>query len=124
MNNLRDLKKFVISEMKNRNSDWYKQGTSNNYLRYDSKYIEVFKRDNHSKEGSYIKLNTNSDKIYIESFGLSEFRLSLLISIYTESFCKYSNKIRHQNYVKDIWHDFLKKNKDINRDEKLKDLGI
>jgi len=127
MNNLEYLKKFVISEMKNRNSEWKDYGKSSSHFRFESKYIGIYKKDSSStsyEKESYIQLNTRSEKIYIKTFGLSEWRLTLLIKFYVKRFCKDSNRIAHENHVKYVWEDFLKKNKDINRDEKLKDLGI
>jgi len=124
MNNLEDLKKFVISEMKSKNSEWNYFGTYDNHFRYESKYISVFKKNKNSIDDSFIRFNTNNEKIYIKTFGLSEIRFDLLITFFIKRFCKHSDKIKHEKHVKYIWDDFLTKNKDLNRDRKLEELGI
>lgn len=124
MSNLEDLKKFVISEMKNRNSEWNDFGTYSNHFRFESKYLAVYKKNSTSSEESYVRFNTNHEKVYIKTFGLSEWRLSNLINFYVKKFCKDSDRIKHENHVKYIWDDFLKNNKDLNRDRRLEELGI
>ena len=127
MNDLAELKRFIISEMKNKNSEWKDYGTYSSHFRFESKYFGVYKKDGAStsyEKESYIQLNTRSEKIYIKTFGLSEWRLTLLIKFYVKRFCKDSNRIAHENHVKNIWEDFLKNNKDLNRDRRLEELGI
>jgi hypothetical protein len=122
MNDLKDLKRFVISEMMNKNSEWNNFGTYTSHFRFESKYFAVYKRNKTSIEESYVKFNTNTEKIYIKTFGLSETRFSLLIEFYVKRFCKYSDRIKHENHVKYIWDDFLKRNKELNRDRKIDDI--
>jgi hypothetical protein len=127
MNDLAELKRFIISEMKNKNSEWKDCGRYSSHFRFESKYIGIYKKDggsNSYEKESYIQLNTRSEKIYIKTFGLSEWRLTLLIKFYVKRFCKDTNRIAHENHVKHVWEDFLKKNKDLNRDRRLEELGI
>ena len=127
MDDLAELKRFIISEMKNKNSEWKDWGTHGSHFRFQSKYISIYKKDrnshNYDKE-SYIQLNTKTEKIFIKTFGLSEFRLTLLVNFYVKKFCKDSDRIAHENHVKHVWEDFLKNNKDLNRDRRLEELGI
>lgn len=124
---LGDLKRFIISEIKNKNSGWNEYGTEySSFQHFESNYISLYKKRSDrtigSSEGSFIKLNTDSDKISIKSFGLSEWRLSILIYFYIRRYCKYYNKIKRQNEIKYKWDNFLKMNKALNRDRKIDDI--
>lgn len=121
---LGDLKRFIISEIKNKNSGWNEYGTEySSFQHFESNYISLYKkRSDRTSEGSFIKLNTDSDKISIKSFGLSEWRLSILIYFYIRRYCKYYNKIKRQNEIKYKWDNFLKMNKALNRDRKIDDI--
>ena len=121
---LGDLKRFIVSEIKNKNSGWNEYGTEySSFQHFESNYISLYKkRSDRTSEGSFIKLNTDSDKISIKSFGLSECRLSILIYFYIRRYCKYYNKIKRQNEIKYKWDNFLKMNKALNRDRKIDDI--
>ena len=121
---LGDLKRFIISEIKNKNSGWNEYGTEySSFQHFESNYISLYKkRSDRTSEGSFIKLNTDSDKISIKSFGLSEWRLSILIYFYIRRYCKYYNKIKRQNEIKYKWDNFLKMNKELNRNRKIDDI--
>jgi hypothetical protein len=45
MNDLAELKRFIISEMKNKNSEWKDCGRYSSYFRFESKYIGIYKKD-------------------------------------------------------------------------------
>jgi hypothetical protein len=120
---LRDLKRFIISEIKNKNSGWNDYSTEySGFQHFESNYISLYKKRSETSEGSFIKLNTDSDKIFIKSFGLSEWRLSILIYFYIRKYCKHYDKIKKQNEIKYKWDNFLKRNKALNRDRKIDDI--
>lgn len=121
---LGDLKRFIVSEIKNKNSGWNEYGTEySSFQHFESNYISLYKkRSDRTSEGSFIKLNTDSDKISIKLFGLSEWRLSILIYFYIGRYCKYYNKIKRQNEIKYKWDNFLKMNKELNRNRKIDDI--
>ena len=121
---LGDLKRFIVSEIKNKNSGWNEYGTEySSFQHFESNYISLYKkRSDRTSEGSFIKLNTDSDKIPIKLFGLSEWRLSILIYFYIGRYCKYYNKIKRQNEIKYKWDNFLKMNKELNRNRKIDDI--
>jgi hypothetical protein len=119
-----DLKRFIISEIKNKNSGWNNYTNEyDSYQRFESNYFSLYKkRPDRTSDGSFIKLNTDSDRIYIKSFGLSEWRLSILIYFYIRRYCKHYDKIKKQNEIKYKWDNFLKTNKVLNRDRKIDDI--
>ena len=121
---LGDLKRFIVSEIKNKNSGWNEYGTEySSFQHFESNYISLYKkRSDRTSEGSFIKLNTDSDKISIKLFGLSEWRLSILIYFYIGRYCKYYYKIKRQNEIKYKWDNFLKMNKELNRNRKIDDI--
>jgi hypothetical protein len=120
---LGDLKRFIISEIKNKNSGWNDYSTEySGFQHFESNYISLYKKRSETSEGSFIKLNTDSDKIFIKSFGLSEWRLSILIYFYIRKYCKHYDKIKKQNEIKYKWDNFLKRNKALNRDRKIDDI--
>lgn len=118
-----DLKRFIISEIKNKNSGWNDYSTEySGFQHFESNYISLYKKRSETSEGSFIKLNTDSDKIFIKSFGLSEWRLSILIYFYIRKYCKHYDKIKKQNEIKYKWDNFLKMNKALSRDRKIDDI--
>jgi hypothetical protein len=120
---LRDLKRFIISEIKNKNSGWNDYSTEySGFQHFESNYISLYKKRSETSEGSFIKLNTDSDKIFIKSFGLSEWGLSILIYFYIRKYCKHYDKIKRQNEIKYKWDNFLKMNKALSRDRKIDDI--
>ena len=79
---LKEIKSFIISEMKNVDSKWRKYGT-----KYDSQWIEILISDkSNAVEGAEIKLKNNSygSLTYsIEDIGLSKIRFNVSKEYFT-----------------------------------------
>lgn len=118
---LKEIKSFIISEMKNVDSKWRKYGT-----KYDSQWIEILISDkSNAVEGAEIKLKNNSygSLTYsIEDIGLSKIRFNWLMKFYVEKFIKNKEKMDKMERIVSNWNSFLDKNKSLNRNKKLEEI--
>lgn len=119
---LKEIKSFVISEMKNEDSNWRK--LSNEILtNYYSKWLDisVFKNGN-------VEINLNNSGLYyitrynIKDIGLSKIRFNWLMKFYVEKFIKNKEEREKMEIMVSNWNSFLDKNKSLNRDKKLEEI--
>ena len=107
------MKKFVVSHMRNRTVVWQKSIEGHymsSYLRidFDKKYFTI--------SGTYVPISFND-------IGISSVKLFFLKRRVEKNFLE-SEKIKKENNILRIFDGFLSSNTHINRDEKLKKLGI
>ena len=119
---LKEIKSFVISEMKNEDSNWRK--LSNEILtNYYSKWLDisVFKNGN-------VEINLNNSGSYyitrynIKDIGLSKMRFNWLMKFYVEKFIKNKEEREKMEIMVSNWNSFLDKNKSLNRNKKLEEI--
>ena len=119
---LREIKSFIINEMKNEDSNWRK--LSNEILtNYYSKWLDisVFKNGN-------VEINLNNSGSYyitrynIKDIGLSKMRFNWLMKFYVEKFIKNKEEREKMEIMVSNWNSFLDKNKSLNRDKKLEEI--
>ena len=119
---LREIKSFIINEMKNEDSNWRK--LSNEILtNYYSKWLDisVFKNGN-------VEINLNNSGLYyitrynIKDIGLSKMRFNWLMKFYVEKFIKNKEEREKMEIMVSNWNSFLDKNKSLNRDKKLEEI--
>ena len=119
---LREIKSFIINEMKNEDSNWRK--LSNEILtNYYSKWLDisVFKNGN-------VEINLNNSGLYyitrynIKDIGLSKIRFNWLMKFYVEKFIKNKEEREKMEIMVSNWNSFLDKNKSLNRDKKLEEI--
>ena len=119
---LKEIKSFIISEMKNEDSNWRK--LSNEILtNYYSKWLDisVFKNGN-------VEINLNNSGLYyitrynIKDIGLSKMRFNWLMKFYVEKFIKNKEEREKMEIMVSNWNSFLDKNKSLNRDKKLEEI--
>lgn len=107
------MKKFVVSHMKDKTIVWDK-GVEGYY---ESKYLKIyFDKNNFTIAGTYVPICFND-------IGISNIKLYFLKRRIEKNFLN-SEKIKKENNILRIFDGFLSSNTDINRDEKLKKLGI
>ena len=119
---LKEIKSFIISEMKNEDANWRK--LSNEILtNYYSKWLDisVFKNGN-------VEINLNNSGLYyitrynIKDIGLSKIRFNWLMKFYVEKFIKNKEEREKMEIMVSNWNSFLDKNKSLNRDKKLEEI--
>lgn len=119
---LKEIKSFIINEMKNEDSNWRK--LSNEILtNYYSKWLDisVFKNGN-------VEINLNNSGSYyitrynIKDIGLSKMRFNWLMKFYVEKFIKNKEEREKMEIMVSNWNSFLDKNKSLNRDKKLEEI--
>ena len=122
--NLKEIKKFLISEMKRESANWIEVSGGE----YDSQWIK-FKmlREMHT-ERVYFNLKRKryggGDKFDLSEIGLSMFRYNYLLRKYVKKFIKNADVIRRKKFIANEWNEFVGENKDLNRDRKLEEIGI
>ena len=119
---LKEIKSFIISEMKNEDANWRK--LSNEILtNYYSKWLDisVFKNGN-------VEINLNNSGSYyitrynIKDIGLSKIRFNWLMKFYVEKFIKNKEEREKMEIMVSNWNSFLDKNKSLNRNKKLEEI--
>lgn len=116
---LKEIKSFIIDELKNEESSWKKSEPTSN-LEYSSKWLSITIPNN---DKVLIELN-NSDSYYrikynIKDIGLSKMRFNWLIKYNVEKFIKNREERQKMENLVYHWNGFLTKNKSLNRDKKL-----
>lgn len=110
---LKDLRKFIVKEIISSESKWSTESRQNYY---STKYVS-FKK---SFDTGLWQFNLSSDLKYydLESIGLNKLFLSILFIFIKRSVNK-QTKIRNSDGLVQVWNNFLKSNKEINRDSKI-----
>jgi hypothetical protein len=120
--NLKEIKKFIISEMKKESADWVESNGD-----YGSKFVK-FKatRELHIDKVYFIlKRNRVYDtRFELSEIGLSKFRYNYLLNRYVKKFIKNADIIKRKKFIANEWNEFIGENKDLNRDRKLEEIGI
>ena len=119
---LKEIKSFIISEMKNEDANWRK--LSNEILtNYYSKWLDI----SVSKNGN-VEINLNNSGLYyitrynIKDIGLSKIRFNWLMKFYVEKFIKNKEEREKMEIMVSNWNSFLDKNKSLNRNKKLEEI--
>jgi hypothetical protein len=121
---LKEIKSFVISEIKNEESNWVKH-ESRNEIEYKSKWLTITIPDNEKNESKDISIYlSGSDSYYSTSYslkdiGLSKIRFNYLINHNVDYFIRNREKRQKMENLVNGWNNFLNKNKSLNRDKKL-----
>lgn len=120
--NLKEIKKFIISEMKKESADWVESNGD-----YSSKFVK-FKatRELHIDKVYFtLKRNKGYDtRFELSEIGLSKFRYNYLLNRYVKKFIKNADIIKRKKFIANEWNEFIGENKDLNRDRKLEEIGI
>jgi hypothetical protein len=119
---LKEIKSFIISEMKNEDSNWRKL-SNESLINYYSKWLDISVFKNGDVE---IHLN-NSGSYYITRYnikdiGLSKMRFNWLMKFYVEKFIKNKEEREKMEIMVSNWNSFLDKNKSLNRNKKLEEI--
>jgi hypothetical protein len=125
---LREIKSFVISEIKNEESNWQKN-SNRDEIEYKSKWLNIkIPCDNYKKNRDkditiYLR---GTDSYYSSSYslkdiGLSKIRFNWIIKD-VDFFIKNREKRQKMENIVNNWNNFLDKNKSLNRDKKLEKL--
>jgi hypothetical protein len=121
---LKEIKSFIISEIKNEESNWVKH-ESRNEIEYKSKWLTITIPDNEKNESKDISIYlSGSDSYYSTSYslrdiGLSKIRFNYLINHNVDYFIRNREKRQKMENLVNGWNNFLNKNKSLNRDKKL-----
>ena len=121
---LKEIKSFVISEIKNEESNWIRH-ESRNEIEYKSKWLTITIPDNEKNESKDISIYlSGSDSYYSTSYslkdiGLSKIRFNYLINHNVDYFIRNREKRQKMENLVNGWNNFLNKNKSLNRDKKL-----
>jgi hypothetical protein len=119
---LKEIKSFVISEIKNEESNWIRH-ESRNEIEYKSKWLTISIPGNEKNKDISIYLS-GSDSYYSTSYslkdiGLSKIRFNYLINHNVDYFIRNREKRQKMENLVNGWNNFLNKNKSLNRDKKL-----
>ena len=116
---LREIKSFIIDELKNEDSSWRKHEIRDS-IEYNSKWLSITIPKNDKVE---IELNSGDNyhrtKYNIKDIGLSKIRFNWLIKYNVEIFIKNKEERQKMENLVGNWNNFLDKNKSLNRDKKL-----
>ena len=111
---LKDLRKFIVKEIISSESKWSTEGRTDYY---STKYVSLKK--NFDTGLWQFNLNSSGSKYYdLESIGLNKFFLSILF-IFIKRNVNKQTKIRKSDGLVQVWNNFLKSNKEVNRDNKI-----
>jgi hypothetical protein len=111
---IRDLRKFIIKEIINNESEWSTEGRSNYY---STKYVS-FKKNFETGLWQF-NLSSGDSKFYdFKTIGINSLFLKILFFFITRNISKQVN-IRKNESLSNAWNNFLKSNKEINRDSKI-----
>jgi hypothetical protein len=113
-NSIKDIRKFLIKEIISSDSQWSTEGRSNFY---STKYVSLKK--NFDTGLWQFNLSSSDSKFYdFKTIGINNFFLKILFFFITRNINKQVN-IRKNESLSNAWNNFLKSNKEINRDSKI-----
>ena len=121
---LKEIKSFIISEIKNEESNWIRH-ESRNEIEYKSKWLTITIPDNEKNESKDISIYLSGDDSYystsygLKDIGLSKIRFNYLINHNVNYFIRNREKRQKMENLVNGWNNFLNKNKSLNRDKKL-----
>lgn len=124
MNKIKEIKKFVIEQMKKAP---FKHGASynENTKRYLSDYIEI-KTFSSFADGNSVTFNIKGKKDSCFEFDLSDIKMSkirfTLLMIRVKNSANSHSERHMEKSLSSKWDMFLDENKDINRDIKVREL--
>lgn len=111
---IRDLRKFIIKEIISSDSQWSTEGRTDYY---STKYVS-FKKSFDTGLWQF-NLSSGDSKFYdFKTIGINNFFLKILFYFITRNISKQVN-IRKNESLSNAWNNFLKSNKEINRDSKI-----
>ena len=111
---LKELRKFVIKEIINKNSQWSTEGRKEYY---STKYVSIKK--NFDTGLWQFKLNGGVDKFFdFNSIGINKYFVYILFLFIKRNINKQTN-IRKNEILISSWDHFLNNNKDIKRSDKI-----
>jgi|APGre2960657505_1045072.scaffolds.fasta_scaffold463023_1 hypothetical protein len=111
---IRDLRKFIIKEIISSDSQWSTEGRTDYY---STKYIS-FKKSFDTGLWQF-NLSSGDSKFYdFKTIGINNFFLKILFFFIKRNISKQVN-IRKNESLSNAWNNFLKSNKEINRDSKI-----
>jgi len=111
---IKELRSFIIKEIISSESIWSTEGRTNYY---STKYVSLKK--NFDTGLWQFNLNSGDSKYYdFQSIGLNKFFVRILLIFVKRSVNKLS-KVRKNDVLVQVWNNFLKSNKEINRDNKI-----
>jgi hypothetical protein len=111
---IKELRSFIIKEITSSESIWSTEGRTNYY---STKYVSIKK--NFDTGLWQFNLNSTDSKYYdFQSIGLNKFFVRILLIFVKRSVNKLS-KVRKNDVLVQVWNNFLKSNKEINRDNKI-----
>jgi hypothetical protein len=111
---IKELRSFIIKEIISKESTWSTEGRTDYY---SSKYISIKK--NFDTGLWQFNLKSGDSKYYdFQSVGLNKFFVRILLIFVKRSVNKLS-KVRKNDVLVQVWNNFLKSNKEINRDNKI-----
>jgi hypothetical protein len=111
---IKELRSFIIKEIISSESIWSTEGRTNYY---STKYVSIKK--NFDTGLWQFNLNSGDSKYYdFQSIGLNKFFVRILLIFVKRSVNKLS-KVRKNDVLVQVWNNFLKSNKEINRDTKI-----
>ena len=120
---LKEIKSFIISEIKNEESNWHKH-ESRNEIEYKSKWLTIQIPDNKKDESKDICIYLSGGSYYsttysLKDIGLSKIRFNWLLKYNVDYFIRNREKRQKMENLVNGWNTFLDKNKSLNRDKKL-----
>lgn len=122
--NLKEIKKFIIKEMKNESAGWVEHSDGE----FSSKWVKLKVTREMQIEKIYFTLRrggrSHENRFELSEIGLSKFRYNYLLNRYVRKFIKNADVIRRKKFIADEWNNFVSENKDLNRDRKLEEIGI
>ena len=115
---LRDIKSFIIDELKNEDSKWRKS-IERDFVNYYSRWLDISIYKN-----GHVEIQLNGDSYYkakysIKDIGLSKMRFNWLVKYNVDKFIKNRERREKMENIVSSWNSFLTKNKSLNRDKKL-----
>ena len=123
---LKEIKSFIISEIKNEESNWHKHEIRNE-IEYKSKWLTIQMPDNEKNgknESKDISIYLGGGGYYsttysLKDIGLSKMRFNWLLKYNVDYFIINREKRQKSENLVSNWNNFLTKNKSLNRDKKL-----